>query len=77
MVVREIETIIVTDYCEENNQEETITIDYCNIPSIGTLIKEYKKGSFYCEKEENNECEYYLKHNHCSVYDKAPITKRF
>lgn len=64
-----------TDYCVEDNVENEIEIDYFHVPNLGTLTENYKKGDFHCEKKDNGECEYYNRTNHCSVHEKAPITK--
>lgn len=59
---------ICTGECPYIKDNHTININYTYVPMLGTLRKNYKKGSFNCSFFD--ECPY---QNDCPVYQDSPV----
>ncbi len=67
MITKEIVTI--DEYCDIVKKEIEMDIDYNEIPILGKLSKEYKRGGFVCSNEDCN-----IKH--CPIYEKQSVIKK-
>lgn len=69
-------SVNITEYCDKIENDINMIIDYVEIPRLGVMSSEYKKGGFNCSIGSDGECEYYNKTNHCPIYEEKPITRK-
>ena len=59
--------------CPYTGQSQEISVDYCRVPSVGTLQESYKKMSYECPLCD--ECPSDLKDRYgaCSAFSSLPV----
>lgn len=59
-------------YCSHLQKENEIDVKYVEVSAVG-MARKFTINGYNCIADEDDDCPY-AQQNHCSVYEKAPIT---